>query len=345
MALILEPTPDINLCRLSDHRYLPPEPDRTKHLNRSLDYLSNGAIRLNWSKRKSVLYLNTPIPEYKQPLLDLDRRPDSSDRVNRRRQLHRNRQRWSSERDEGQDLARSTVPLPSDNFRRPTRCPSLERQEAFRDPATSKRNLQASISSLYGDVDVDTAELYRLGLLYDDEHSRGSGFNLNTIVHEEPTFALRPSKRARKINDSRGCDLEQHSLQLDLSFAQLGQDDRIAQYLISPSPSEASDDETIQHRSEDRSSKRPPLKVIYELIEAEEINSQSSKGDHNAPPDLVSDSEDSYSDRHDTLPNYDNDSVCGLYDENDWALVLDENDSGEDIAMSGSAADNWVVLG
>lgn len=48
------------------------------------------------------------------------------------------------------------------------------------------------------DVVEDDSELHRLGLLYDDEHSRGSGFNLDSVVHSEPTYIVRPTKRARR---------------------------------------------------------------------------------------------------------------------------------------------------
>lgn len=55
--------------------------------------------------------------------------------------------------------------------------------------------------------DEETARLYRLGLLYDDEHERGSGFTLGAIMHDDaPAYTLdvrearRRGKRERPVS-------------------------------------------------------------------------------------------------------------------------------------------------
>ncbi|KAK8848904.1 hypothetical protein PGQ11_015384 [Apiospora arundinis] len=92
--------------------------------------------------------------------------------------------------DDGIALARSDVPLPGDGGRRTK--PRLERQEAFRGPSVG-----GFVSS--DDVVESDADLYRLGLLYDDdEGNQGSGFSLDAIVHEEPLYVVRLSRRKQK---------------------------------------------------------------------------------------------------------------------------------------------------
>lgn len=75
------------------------------------------------------------------------------------------------------------TPLFTRTGRRTNRRPSLERQGAFRDATTTKRRMSV-------DAPSDDAELYRLGLLYDNEHACGAGFGLDTIVHDEPLYSV-----------------------------------------------------------------------------------------------------------------------------------------------------------
>jgi hypothetical protein len=162
------------------------------------------------------------------------------------RVAHR-RRAWHHDVKEGRDLARSQVPLPYSG-QGPIRRPTLEREEAFWDPTTCKRARTCSmedstISVVDDEADPETAQLYRMGLLYDDEYTRGSGFTLNTILHDEPEFTIRPAKRRRKTARTSAAgtpdfSFPQNGLSLHLSFAQLHKDEMIAQYLISPSPSE-----------------------------------------------------------------------------------------------------------
>lgn len=236
-------------------------------------------------------------------------------------QHSRNRSRWRADENEGRDLALSGVPLPSDRSRL-ARTPSLERQEAFHDATTSK---VASLSrrTTLSSEDAEVAELYRLGLLYDDEKDRGSGFDLNSIAHEQPLYPIRQSKRMRKTKRKNRA-LEQQ-LYLDLSFTDLGGDDAIAQYL-SPPPSEPSDDGDSQNSTPGHQSDRfnAPLRVIYEV----DGSNPSLDVDTSQPPDLVSD----------LLSDYD----CFSDSEFD-----DDLPSQREVTDSAAApaSDAWVVLG
>ena len=92
-------------------------------------------------------------------------------------------------------LARSDVPLPGDGGRDSRSQPRLERQEAFRGTSVGGGFVSSD------DVVENDADLYRLGLLYDDGDeagNRGPGFDLNAIVHDEPVYAVRISRRKQK---------------------------------------------------------------------------------------------------------------------------------------------------
>lgn len=228
----------------------------------------------------------------------------------------RNTPRWGSDEVEGRDLAKSAVPLPSDRNRL-VRRPTLEREDAFRDANTAKGNVRLRRSQPLTE-DAEVAELYRMGLLYDDEKDRGDGFSLNSIEHEEPVYAIRPAKRARK-NKVRGYGLDR-PLHLDLSFTDLGGDDAIAQYLLS-STAEQSEDGTVQKSEQSRSF--APLRVIYELNSSQ----PSFDVDTSQPPDLVSD----------ILSDYD------YFSDSD----LDDLPSQREVRDSAAtpASDAWIVLG
>lgn len=226
----------------------------------------------------------------------------------------RTRSRWDSDENEGRDLARSGVPLPSDHFRI-VRRPSLEREEAFCDADTAKDTvrLRRNVND-----DAEVAELYRLGLLYDDERDRGSGFDLNSIPHEEPVYPIRAAKRTRR---SKRKESNQEKLYLNLSFADLGGDDAIARFLLFPLATESSDDGTLHSENSERSF--APLRVIYEL----DGSSPSIDVDTSQPPDLVSD----------ILSDYD------CFSDSD----LDDLPSQREVRDSAAtpASDAWVVLG
>ncbi|KAJ4268960.1 hypothetical protein NW762_003031 [Fusarium torreyae] len=187
---------------------------------------------------------------------------------------------WSSDEVEGRDLARSKVPLPSDRFRL-VRKPTLEREEAFRDDSTARGNVYLG-RKMPMTEDDEVAELYRMGLLYDDEQDRGEGFNLDSIKHEEPVYSIRPAKRSRKTKKSHSFSFNQ-PLHLDLSFTDLGGDQTIAQILSSGS--EPSDDGSLPDSNGPSSRSFAPLRVIYEL----DGSNPSFDVDTSQPPDLVSD--------------------------------------------------------
>lgn len=105
---------------------------------------------------------------------------------NRQRKATKHSQRWLLDDEDSAALARSRCWLLSDAGRDKKK-PRLERQEAFRVPEMVYMS----------DVVENDAELYRMGLLYDDDHVRGSGFSLNTIVHSDPIYPIRPAKRGR----------------------------------------------------------------------------------------------------------------------------------------------------
>lgn len=185
---------------------------------------------------------------------------------------------------EGRDLARS--PGGDGGGRRTTRRPpSLERQEAFRDGRTAKKRVfprRSGGDGGAGDDDDDDddpvkAELYRLGLLYDDEHERGSGFTFDAIARSEPAYRLnlRSGKRGRKArgpsSSSSGDEGDLGDLPLDLSFAALGEDEALARFLVSPGEEGrglARGDGTggdVAGRNGAARIVRPSVTVIYEL--------------------------------------------------------------------------------
>ncbi|KAH7162118.1 hypothetical protein B0J13DRAFT_1517 [Dactylonectria estremocensis] len=229
----------------------------------------------------------------------------------------RTRSRWIDDKSEGCDLARSAVPLPSDRFRL-VRTPSLEREDAFRDAATTKRLRRSPPVTLREDADV--AELYRMGLLYDDEQDRGEGFDLNSIEHQEPVYSVRPAKRSRKSKARGWDDLDQ--LHLNLSFTDLGGDKTIAQFL-SPTDQDPPADDQSSSSSSHTSRIFAPLRVIYELDGSQpDVDVDTSQ-----PPDLVSD----------ILSDYD------YFSDSD----LDDLPSEREVRDSAAApaSDAWVVLG
>ncbi|KAK8022239.1 hypothetical protein PG993_013006 [Apiospora rasikravindrae] len=109
--------------------------------------------------------------------------------------------------DDGLSLARSNVRLPGDGCRDNNNNvkPRLERQEAFRGPSVGGGFVSSD------DVVENDADLYRLGLLYDDgagdEGNRGSGFSLDAIVHDESLYPVRQSRRKQKRGKSNNTQL------------------------------------------------------------------------------------------------------------------------------------------
>lgn len=231
----------------------------------------------------------------------------------------RNPRRWISDEDEGRDLAHSAIALPSDHSRI-VRRPSLERQDAFRDANTCKGNVHLRRSEPVTE-DAEIAELYRMGLLYDNEQDRGSGFSLNSIDHEEPVYTIRPAKRARRHNKARGY-LDQ-PLHLDLSFTDLGGDDAIAQYLMSSAMTDSAADESNEGPSEQSHREFAPLRVIYEV----DGSQPSFDVDTSQPPDLISD----------LLSDYD------CFSDSELDDLPSQREVQDSAATPGT--DAWIVLG
>ncbi|RGP62838.1 hypothetical protein FSPOR_8991 [Fusarium sporotrichioides] len=242
-------------------------------------------------------------------------------------QVHRNRTarnhthsigKGASDELEGRDLARSKVPLPSDRYRL-VRRPTLEREEAFRDASTARGNVYLG-RKMPMTEDDQVAELYRMGLLYDDEQVRGESFNLDSINHEEPIYSIRTAKPSRKSKRSQSFSFNQ-PLHLDLSFTDLGGDQTIAQLLSSSS----SDDDTSLPDSQSPSQRTfAPLRVIYEL----DGSQPSFDVDTSQPPDLISD---------EILSDYDCFSDSELDDGPRQREVFD--------SAATPTSDAWVVLG
>ncbi|KAF7559041.1 hypothetical protein G7046_g5097 [Stylonectria norvegica] len=232
----------------------------------------------------------------------------------------RARTRWGSDEDEGRDLAESAVPLPSDRFRI-VRRPSLEREEAFRDANTAKGNVRLRRSNPLTE-DAEVAELYSMGLLYDDDRDRVDGFDLNSIEHQEPIYSIRPAKRARKQLKARGYDRDQ-ALHLNLSFTDLGGDDAIARFLMSSGMSEQLDDGTVQRTSGETPRSFARLRVIYEL----DSSKPSFDVDTSQPPDLVSD----------LLSDYD------CFSDSEFDDLPSQREVRDSAATP--ASDAWIVLG
>ncbi|KAM7200852.1 hypothetical protein V8F20_005094 [Naviculisporaceae sp. PSN 640] len=149
--------------------------------------------------------------------------------------------------------------------------PSLGRQDAFRDPLTTKKRSyramalvsaeEAEVEELYRlgllydsprhrndvnnrhDDEQQERELYQMGLLYDDEHERGAGFTFDAITRDKPIYKVsidtRRTKRGRRTGrklqstnvEGKSAGLEQ--LPLDLSYAVLGDDSELAALLRS----------------------------------------------------------------------------------------------------------------
>ena len=206
------------------------------------------------------------------------------------------------------------------NFVLPSDAPRLARQESFR---------------CEGDHD-----LYMLGLLYEDERLRGPGFNLDSIVHSEPLYAVRPAKRGRGRHREAQFDAENPDLPLDLSFSSLGDDLALAR-LLAPGADElvadadGDDGPEAAPRRRDRwgeallvARRRAPLTVIYELEESCALSSNSTSPVAIEPPDLISDDEG----------------------EEQFTLLGDESllDSDEEVEVGGvpsATGDPWIVLG
>ncbi|KAL8409890.1 hypothetical protein RB594_008108 [Gaeumannomyces avenae] len=165
-------------------------------------------------------------------------RPSASDGTTRTlpvsspRTRPRSRLAWTTYVQEGAELAMPQtnrifhIQPPPDRSRngastnnaagRTRRPPSLERQGAFRAPGTSappRRRSSCDNDDHYRDDSTagddrdfeaveaeDIADLYELGLLYEDEHLRGAGFGFEALAGQQYSLDLR-----RVVQRSRAC--------------------------------------------------------------------------------------------------------------------------------------------
>ncbi|KAI1769906.1 hypothetical protein F4818DRAFT_434655 [Hypoxylon cercidicola] len=256
-----------------------------------------------------------------------------ANRVAQPRKAHVPHSRWGPDRDDSRQLAADpNLVLPGDRARKP----SLERQEAFHQPR----------SQLYhSDVVDDDSELYKLGLLYDDEHTRGSYFNLNTIVHSDPIYMIRPTKRAKKQRQASSY------LYLDFSFSSLGSDSDVQQFMVPDVheiPSPLHDKPATKKGDEDgatrkRSYRDVALSVIHELPENSKFSLESVVSDAADLPDLVSDEEE----EEDCLGDW------AILEEAEVSSTADADvgadagaeDAAEVVLVSAAGEETWVVLG
>ncbi|KAL2140392.1 hypothetical protein VTI28DRAFT_3848 [Corynascus sepedonium] len=252
----------------------------------------------------------------------------------------------------------------ANNRRRP---PSLERQDAFRDERTAKRRRAESGCRLQEEEDhngddfererewererAQVAELYRIGLLYDDEHERGEGFSVNCIIRDVPAYSLRVRPTPRRTrrqwagrDKPAGGGYVSLSAAVDLAFSAFGEDETLARWMLSNSSSSLSASMYSDlHRTAREEEARPwreavhdapRLTVVYEL--ADDTVSAVSAGDYH---DDISVSELSF---------VGNGELGG--DELAWAM-LDGNDGKtapeavDAVVVEDEGVDPWVVLG
>ncbi|KAG7291288.1 hypothetical protein NEMBOFW57_001300 [Staphylotrichum longicolle] len=263
---------------------------------------------------------------------------------------------WAADADEGCALARSAIQLPGEHKQHPQRphrqnsrsrsCgssdrrrpPSLERQDAFRDERTAKRRREECHGTLSFTSDLERvgrmdkgeaeeiAELYRMGLLYDDEHERGEGFSLDKIVRDEPAYSLRvrPAKPGRR-GESQRADFV--SLSVDLAFSAFGEDEALACWLFDGSEQIVLDEIPRQREPVHDT---PRLTVIYELVD----NVSEMSADDFLDSVLVSEI-----------------SCLEEEDEMAWAVIggINEKDAVPPatavVEVEDDDADPWVVLG
>lgn len=244
--------------------------------------------------------------------------------------------------EDGIRLARSTIALPSDRERARDRVPSLERQDAFRDDATARPPPHRSLSQGVDDEDPEVAELYRLGLLYDDEHLRGSGFGLDAILRDEPayTITVRSSRRHRKGGPRREAAAK---LPMDWSLTGLVEDDDVARYLVSDKAADSKTEKTDNTRRGYRMVWRTPATPV----------SPPSPGPR-AELDSLSEPASFYTSlRRSALSdsqNHDPGDFDFDLDDMGWALLspraaLDDDDDDAALRTEDDTTGTWVVLG
>ncbi|KAM7194851.1 hypothetical protein V8F33_007049 [Rhypophila sp. PSN 637] len=324
MGLVLYNPPDSDFLSGGEHRYLPGRPateglnPHAKHHRRPLGWSTRklddahlaGVAALfddngprSRSLRQNYPKCNSHLVTLAKTNLRLNRQYgryyNDPSRITRGHIQRSYRQAYDDNVRGGCELARSGLVLPGEDSGRGEgprgRCrsgsrsrsnspPSLDRQDAFRDPLTTKKRSCRTALMSAEDVEVEELyragllydkdqdeELYRMGLLYDDGSERGSGFTLDTIVHDEPVYKVntRPAKRGRR--NGRHQDVKEEwvefELSLELSYAAISEDPELAAYLKATNEKDTSglamSPKTKRIESAERDNQ--PLTVIYEL--------------------------------------------------------------------------------
>ncbi|KAL7934955.1 hypothetical protein V8C35DRAFT_300288 [Trichoderma chlorosporum] len=210
-----------------------------------------------------------------------------------------------NDEEEGRDLARSEIPLPSDASRL-VRRPSLEREEAFRVASTAKGKVHVRASPESEDAQI--AELYHQGLLYDGDEQRPEEIlTLNSIQHEDPVYTIRPAKRGRKSKKAKPAALV-------LSYTDIGECSAKSN-ASTARRSPADDSETNEAF--------PPLRVVY----GQNASNPTFDVETSQTPELVLD-----------LSDYDCFTDTELDDDVPSQTEIVEN-------ANNPSAETWIMLG
>lgn len=135
--------------------------------------------------------------------------------------------------DDDVTLAKSAARMPCDDNSQNT-----AKASAAATPKTTSNVQTESMDAVAEKAQV--AALYDTGLLYKDAATRRGQpeITLDSISHEEPTYAIRSAKSRGRKQVPRG-GLSDLDLALNLSFSDLGDEESVVQYLMALTASEA----------------------------------------------------------------------------------------------------------
>ena len=266
---------------------------------------------------------------------------------------------------------RRSLSPPSTRHSRP---PSLERQNAFCDEQSKKRRRSSddstssrsdslvydseSMSELHDMDKRDIAELYRLGLLYQNEYERGEGFSLDDIVREEPMYSVRVVQarpRGKDADTGKPGAACPYKLTLDLDSAPFSKEEKFKTWLVLGYLSGPLSDTEYRHiynrgcwRQEmadkgdgfvteplsrvPQTPAKPITNVIYELVEETTVKDieflhSSVMNDFSLCDDIPSTSQ------------LDDDTAT------EDAVLIDKEDDRKDKTTVNDTSNHWVVLG
>lgn len=190
---------------------------------------------------------------------------------------HVGKRTWTpKEVEEGRDIARSDIGLPSDGHRDRL---TLSREDAFCDYGTCKNKVRIAKQMPLSE-DAQVAQLYQDGYLYDDNKTGAAdALTLNSIRHDGFLYQIRGPKKGRQ-NKNKKRNFQQ--LSLDLSSSGFGNDNSIRHLMEGEFSFE-----DIQHAhmaSLYSAESSPRLRVVYEAPDSPVFDVDASQ-----PPDLDSD--------------------------------------------------------